>query len=242
MKLASLGHAARNNAAIKVRQPLSEVAFSVGQVHEADVIGKYAAVLQDELNVKAVRVLGSAGEAVSYALNPLPRQLGQKYESLFPQVRKALLALDAGEAGKALLEGQPVQVSVNGKTYEILPDEIEVRAQARSGLETAQEGAYLAALSTEIDEALMLEGLAREFVRNVQDLRKQFNFDIADRIEVTYQASDTLKHAVQAHKDYIMGEVLAVELVEAMPEKGAHQLDEPLSFEGQQVTLGLKKA
>ena len=91
MKLASVGHAARNKANRKVRQPLSEVAFSVGSADEARVVLAYSDLLEDELNVKHVRALDTAGEAVAYTLNPLPKQLGQKYGSRFPAVRKALL-------------------------------------------------------------------------------------------------------------------------------------------------------
>jgi isoleucyl-tRNA synthetase len=87
MKLASLGHSARNKSNIKVRQPLSEAAFAVGKAEE----GSYPTlpgILEDELNVKHVRLLGGDEEAVTYSLNPLPKQLGQKYRALSPKVRK----------------------------------------------------------------------------------------------------------------------------------------------------------
>jgi isoleucyl-tRNA synthetase len=182
MRLASLGHSARNQAAIKVRQPLAEAAFSVRSQKEVQALEKYAELLSDELNVKKVSALSSAGEAVSYSLNPLPKQLGQKYQSKFPEVRKAILAMDAQESAQALLNGEAIKVTVDKEDLEILPDEIEVRAEARSGLEVASEGAYLAALKTDLTPELVREGLAREFVRRVQDLRKQADFDIADRI------------------------------------------------------------
>lgn len=241
MKLASLGHAARNASAIKVRQPLGEVAFSVGLASEVDVISKYAELISSELNVKAVRALGSAGEAVSYKLNPLPKQLGQKYQSQFPKIRKALLALDADDAAAKLMDGESVQVTVNGDTLDILPEEVEVRAESKTGLVTASDGAYLAALSTDITEELALEGLAREFVRNVQDLRKQFDFDISDRIEVYYQASDRLTKALAEHGAYIMGEVLAEKFEEAAAPDGALTPDNAVTFDGEEVSLGLVK-
>jgi isoleucyl-tRNA synthetase len=241
LRLVSLGHAARNKAEIKVRQPLAEVAFAVGKAQEARVIEEYQDTLAEELNVKKVRALGEAGEAVAYSLNPLPRQLGSKYKDKFPLVRKALLALDPVEAAENLLDNQSVKVEVDGETLEILPDEVEVRADARTGLTVAQEGAYLAALSTELTPELVDEGLAREFVRRVQDLRKQLDFDIADRIKVYYQASDKLAGAVAAHQEYIMGEVLAVEMHGAAPPEDALKPDEAFSFDGEEVSLGLVK-
>jgi isoleucyl-tRNA synthetase len=239
MKLASLGHAARNQAAIKVRQPLAEVAFSVGSAQEAAALERYADTLMDELNVKSIRALGSAGDAVSYSLNPLPMQLGQKYQSDFPKVRQALLELDAAKAAAKLMAGGAVEVKLDGKTLEILPDEVEVRAEAKSGLTVASEGAYLAALSTELTEELVLEGLAREFVRRVQDLRKQAGFEISDRIQVYYQASEKLAKAVKAHADFIKGEVLATGMQSKKAPKDAYTPNEPLAFEGETVEVGL---
>ncbi len=240
MKLASLGHAARNQAQIKVRQPLAEVAFSVANQDEAQTLEANAGLLADELNVKKVRALGSTGEAVSYSLKPLPKQLGQKYKNLFPKISQAILALDASQAGPALLDGRPVQAVVEGIRLDIQPDEVEVRTEARQGLVVASEGAYLAALKTDLTPALLQEGLAREFVRRVQDLRKQADFDIADRIRLFVQASPGLASAIASQKDYLMGETLTVALVD-----GPIPADAPNSqaeFDGENVTFGILRA
>lgn len=193
MRLASLGHAARNKANRKVRQPLAEAAFAVGNAEEIPVVQAYADLLADELNVKRVRVLDATSEAVAYSLNPLPKQLGQKYASRFPAIRKAILDLDPEPAAKRLLNNQPIDVHVNGETYTILPEEVEVRVQAREGFAVASEGPYLAALVTDLTPELIQEGLAREFVRRVQELRKQADLDIADRIRLYYQATPGLE-------------------------------------------------
>ncbi len=238
LKLVSLGHAARNKAGIKVRQPLQEAAFAVGRASEQDVVTRYADLLADELNVKRVRVLSGQGEAVSYRLKPLPKQLGQKYKGLFPKVRQAILALDAETAAQRLLAGEPVAVEVEGQTCEILPDEVEVIMEAHGGLTVASEGAYLAALNTEITPELRQEGLARDFVRWVQNARKEANLDLADRIRLTYQAPEEIAAAVEAFRDYIMGEVLAVEMAAATPPESAFTTEAA----GGKVVLGIQKA
>lgn len=240
MRFASLGHAARNQAAIKVRQPLSEAAFSVAGTNEARALEQYADLLSDELNVKQVRALGSTGEAVSYTLNPLPKQLGQKYKGQFPVVRAAIIELDAETAARSLLEGQPVQVTVNGEILDIQPDEVEVRAEARSGLAVATEGAYLCALQTELTPELIKEGLAREFVRRVQDMRKQAGLDIADRIHLYLQASPGLAEAVNAHRDYIMGETLSLKISSSRPPDAA--ANATLEFDGEKAAVSISKA
>ncbi len=240
MKLASVGHAARNKANRKVRQPLSEAAFSVGNADEVRVLEAYADILEDELNVKHVRALNTAGEAVSYSLNPLPKQLGQKYGNRFPAIRKALLEMDAEMVARRLLNGQTVEVEVNGESLAILPEEVEVRAQAREGYAVASEGATLAALVTDLTPVLVQEGLAREFVRRVQDLRKQADLDISDRIRLAYQASSGLAAAVESFKDYIQGETLTVELASAAPLDGMAVVSD--EFDGESVTIGIAKA
>lgn len=237
MQLASLGHAARNQAAIKVRQPLSEVAFSVSNTDEARALERYVDLLADELNVKTVRALGSAGEAVSYSLKPLPKQLGQKYKGLFPKVSKAIQELDAEPAARKLLAGVPVQAVVEGIRLDIQPDEVEVRAEARSGLVVASEGPYLAALHTELTPELVHEGLAREFVRRVQDLRKQADYDIADRIRLYVQATPRLAEAIAEYRDYITSETLTMELHQSLPPEGAPTTT--AEFDGEQVTIGI---
>ena len=239
MKLASVGHAARNKANRKVRQPLAEAAFSVGTAEEMRVVETYADLLEDELNVKKVRVLDTTAEAVAYSLNPLPKQLGQKYGSKFPAIRKALLEMDAESAAKKLLAGQSLEVQVDGETFTILPEEVEVRATAREGFAVASEGAYLAALVTDLTPELVKEGLAREFVRRVQDLRKQADLDISDRIRLYYTATPLLTDAVQEFSNYIKTETLCLEMVNSTPEENLPATQD--NFDGQEVSIALKR-
>jgi isoleucyl-tRNA synthetase len=246
-RLASLGHSARNQAAIKVRQPLAQVDFSVTSREEAAALQRFADLLADELNVKQIHILGSTGEAVSYSLKPLPKQLGQKYKGLFPKVAQAIQTVDPELAARNLLAGQPVQVEVNGEILEVLPEEVEVRAEARTGLVVSTEGPYLAALHTGLTEALAQEGLAREFVRRVQELRKQAGFEIADRISLQIHATDRLAAAIHNHQDYIQGETLAVRLAlgklsasqpKSAPVEGETlQASADLDFEGEKANL-----
>lgn len=237
MKLASVGHAARNRANRKVRQPLSEAAFSVGNAEERPIVLKYADILEDELNVKHVRVLDAATEAVAYEIKPLPKQLGQKYGAQFPAIRAAILTLDGESAAHNLLENKPIEVKVAGEIYQIQPDEVEVRAMAKEGFAVASEGAYLVALVTDLTPELEKEGLAREFVRRVQDLRKTADFDIADRIRLKFQASPKLTDAIWNFSEYIQGETLTLDLSEG--EASADMSVINTEFDGETVLIGI---
>lgn len=240
MRLVSLGHAARNKANRKVRQPLAEAAFSVGNLEERHAVETYADLIMDELNVKKVHLLDAGSEVVLYNVKPLPKQLGQKYGNRFPAIRDAILSMDSEMAARTLLSGQPLRVTAAGETYDILPEEVEVRADARAGFAVASEGAYLAALVTDLTPALVREGLAREFVRRVQELRKQTELEVADRIKLYVDASPGLKEAIEAHYEYVTGETLTVQLTFGHPpESVAVTRDE---FDGETVTVGLVKA
>ena len=238
MKLASLGHSARNKANRKVRQPLAEVAYSVSNLEEQKAVEKYADILADELNVKHVRILDTAGEAVSFSLNPLPKQLGQKYGKDFPAIRKAILESPEEISARKLLAGDPITIEADGNSYDILPEEVEVRAQAKSGFAVSSEGAYLAALVTELTPELVREGLAREFVRHVQDTRKQKEFEISDRIELDYTSTPGLESAIQAFKEYIMGETLCVALRKTNSVDDEFVSDE---FDGEKLTFKITR-
>ena len=167
---------------------------------------------EDELNVKSVRALDTSGEAVAYSLNPYPKQLGQKYGSKFPAIRAAILKMDSEKSALNLLSGNSLHVKLDKEDLEILPEEVEVRMIAKEGFAVAAEGAYLAALVTDLTPELEEEGIAREFVRRIQDLRKQADFEIADRIQVVYKASKRLAEAIEHHKEFILGETLSTSI------------------------------
>ncbi len=240
MKMVSLGHAARQKANRKVRQPLAEAAFSVGNSDEGRALTSYADLIADELNVKKVRLLDASGEAVSFSVKPLPKQLGQKYGNKFPGLAKAITAQDAESAAKTLLAGQPLRVTLDGQAYKILPEEVEVHAQAKEGFAVVNDGAYLAALVTDLTPELVREGLAREFVRRVQDLRKTADLEVSDRIKVFVTASDGLKDAIEVHRDYVITETLTIDLKYGPSPAGtATAKDE---FDGETMEVGLVKA
>jgi isoleucyl-tRNA synthetase len=236
---ASLGHAARNKANRKVRQPLPEIAFSLTSPQEAELLTRYADLLGDELNVKKVRPLDAAGEVVSYTLNPLPKALGPKFGARFPELRAALLALEPEPAARQLLAGSPLHVKINGEEFEVSPEEVEVRVSAREGFAVSEEGGALAALRTDVTPGLLREGMAREFVRRVQDLRKSSALEISDRIRLFYTASPVLIEAIEQFRDYVMAETLATELSAGAAPEGAFSAED--EFDAETVKLALVK-
>jgi len=240
MRLASLGHAARAKANRKVRQPLAEAAFSMANLSERGVVKRYDEVLMDELNVKKVRLLDASTEALQHTVKPLPKQLGQKYGNKFPSIQKTILAMNSEEVAHQLLVSATLKVEVDGETYDILPTEVEVKSLAKEGFAVAEEGSYVAALVTELTPELIAEGMAREFVRRLQDFRKESGLDVADRIKVYLEATPLLKEAILRHNEYITGETLTVELSFSGPPENSKIITD--TFDGETVTIALLRA
>ncbi len=241
-RLVSLGRAARENANLKVRQPLASAQFVTREAKEAAAVKRLTPLIQSELNVKKVVVLEGAGDVIAYVLNPLPSALGKKFGKDFPKVQKTLregAQADVTRWAKALLNSENVTVEIDGQTYEVTPQEVEVKQKSAEGFTIAEEGGYLAALDTRLTEDLVLEGLAREVVRRVQTLRKEADFNIDDKIVVRYVASEKLGKAIDSFADYIRTETLSDKLEAKQPSDGFFNKDE--SFEGETLSLGVKR-
>ena len=179
---------------------------------------------------------------MTYSLNPLPMVLGKALKGDFPKVQKALREGDHADVqrwAKALLAGETITVEVDGKVFQVTPEQCEVLQSAAEGYAVAEDYGYVVGLSTTLTDELVREGLAREFVRRVQTLRKDADFNITDRITVTYQASDGLRNAVQAYRDYIQRETLADTLAEGAPVDGA--TSSAHDFDGETVTIGVRQ-
>ena len=239
-RLVSLGHAARNQAQIRLRQPLGEAAFAVPNDLEGDVIMRYAEIIKEELNVKKVRMLDAVREAAEYQLKPLPRQLGQKHGARFPELRSAVLALDADAAAQRLLNGDSIELKIGDERIEVLPSEVEIQISPRAGFTASAEGAYIAALVTDLDQELLQEGLANEVVRRVQELRKQAEFSVDDRIVLQYAGTDDLIEAIETHRAHIAAETLSIALERTEKPSGFASAD--YKFQEQELRVAISKS
>jgi isoleucyl-tRNA synthetase len=237
MRLVSLGHGARNRAGIKLRQPLAQALFKVRSESEAESLRHLTEQVLDELNVKELVILKDAGRVVDYLVSPVAHLLGKKHGAFFPKIRAALAKLDPAELAERLRVGESIAVEVEGQTVNLLPEELEVRTEAKEGYAVAEEAGYLAAISTALDEELIQEGLARELVRRIQTMRKEAGFRIEDRITTYYQAGPTLQEVLEALGQYIKGETLSTELIEGELPAGAYA--QTFKIEGEEITLSL---
>ena len=148
--------------------------------------------------------------------------------------------MDPMQIAAQVKAGQPIIINVNGTReddIQLAPDEVIVQAVPREGLVVAGEAGIVIALDTVLTDDLINEGLAREVIRRINDLRKSSGLDISDRINTVYEASPRLASAVAAFADYVRGETLTVELSEGEPDDGAASD----TFDGETLSVSLSK-
>ncbi|MBK8047325.1 MAG: class I tRNA ligase family protein [Anaerolineales bacterium] len=244
-RVTSLGHAARQNANLKVRQPLAQVVVRTRTPAEEAALHRLQQLVLDELNVKELSFTHASADLVDVAIFPYPKQLGQKYGKGYPKIKQAMTHLDQLELAGRFQAGETVEIVADGETFAVAPEDVEVRMSPRAGFSVAQESGYLVAVTTELDQALIQEGYARELVRRIQQLRKDAALDISDRI-VTYIADSDLMHEVLAHFGaYVRDETLSVELVQVHPAQGdslpAHLPQATFELGGREVAIAIGK-
>jgi isoleucyl-tRNA synthetase len=213
-ELARLGRAAREQAGIKVRQPLSEmvcVALTAGGSDQPGVVRHLDALtplLANELNVKRVTFASSSASLVSLVAKPNFRALGKKFGKHTNEAAAAVRALGA-DALVALEGGVAQHVTAGGETHPVTLDDVTIERQAAGGYVVQQDGARFAAVDPDVTASLRSEGLAREVVSRVQKMRKELGFAVSDRIVLGVTGDLAVEAAVREHQGWIAGEVLA---------------------------------
>ena len=242
-KVTTLGRAARESVALKVRQPVQQVIVRTRSGEENAGLERLRDLLLTELNVKELGFAGTAGDLVHVTVFPLPRQLGQKYGRGYPVIRSKFAEMDQRELAATFDAGESVTVAGEDQEYVVEPEDVEVRRTPRAGLSVAEDGGYLVAVTTTLTPELELEGHARELVRRIQQLRKDSDLDISDRIELMLSDTPLLSSLLSAHQDYVVSETLTLDVgfaSDVTELAGSETVSFSLGEE--EVTVGLKKA
>jgi isoleucyl-tRNA synthetase len=238
-QVVALGHSARNSRNVKLRQPLAR-ALIYRQSGASELDQELVDLVHDELNVKQVAFVDDVSDLVTYRLLPDNKVLGPRFGKRFPAVRGQLAALDPLAAVRRLRGGLPLEIEVEGEQLELAPEEVLVQEEPREGLAVASERDVTVAVDTVLTPELKAEGLAREVVRRVQNLRKEAGFDLDDRIVTTYQAEGELAEAIEAWLSLIAAETLSIELRAGAPDDGATVLEDRVA--GHPLRLGVRRA
>lgn len=213
LEIVSSGRAARSEAKIKVRQPLGKVEVILNDPGQRPWLESHADLMAEELNVKRVEFTEAADEYIDYELLPDLKKLGPKLGKNTPVFRKHLQTVNPAALLAEMTAKGEVSFDLNGTPLVITRDELLVRLKAKPGWAASQGAHAVVVLSTEINEELILEGLAREIVHAIQGQRKETGCEYTDRIEVGVVTEDAeLRAAVEKFSASIARETLAVSI------------------------------
>ena len=234
-QVVGLGRAARTAKGLKVRQPLRRVLVA-GDADTGRALERLGDLVLRELNVKTLEVCADRDELVVRTLKPNFRVLGRRYGRLVPQIRQALAELDGSAAAEELERGESLVLGVDGEQVVLDGQEVAVETRIREGLAAASEGGLTVALDVTLDRELVDEGCAREFVHQVQGLRKRSGLQVDDRITVAFRAPEPIRRALEQHGEYVRAETLCVAMKTEDDLEG-----EVVKIDGEEVNVAVRR-
>ncbi|MCS7085548.1 MAG: DUF5915 domain-containing protein, partial [Bacteroidia bacterium] len=224
----SLGRSIRRKHNVKVRIPLRKAMVVAHDAAEAEAVMAEKDLIMSELNVKSVEIV--LPNFLVKKAKPNFRLLGKKLGAKIKAVQAALEGLSAEEIASLEREGQIV-LSLDDGPVTLSAQEVELTTLAAPGLDVASDGKTTVALDVAVTEELKLEGTARELVNRIQNRRKDLDFDVTDKIRVVLSRNEAWNIAVQAYKDFIAAEVLAVSLeLDDVVEGAPIEIDEAVGW------------
>ena len=238
-RLASLAHGARQERKLPVRQPLARLQVAVPAAVRGPALDELLELLRLEVNVKTLEVVSSDAELVRLRARPNFRSLGKRYGKRTPAVAAAAASLGVDQL-RALEQGAPATIEVDGQAATFLPEDVVVEREVASDWIVASDGPYVAALDPHLTDALRREGTAREVVNRIQRLRKEAGYVYTDRIGVWMDGGAPVLEAALAHAEFIRGETLARRL-ELGARAPAPDLEQEVDIDGHGVVVGVQR-
>lgn len=193
---------------IRVRQPLQKL-IVVATDELREVLNRFESHVLEELNIKQLELLDSIDGYVSYEIRPVGKILGPKFGKDMKTITMLLEKQPAGKIAQNVIEGKNIVLKKDGKEWELIPEDVIVTKNSPENLIISDNDEPVLIVDTEITEDLLLEGLARDVVRHVQQIRKEIGLEIQDRIRVFLKGgNEVVRNAIDEHKVYICRETL----------------------------------
>ena len=209
--IASLVLSLRAKEKIKVRQPLHKIMIPVDNQQQKEEIEAVSSLIKHEVNIKNIELLEDASDILVKKIKPNFKTLGPKFGKDMKLITSAINAFNADDI-KNIEQNGSLDIEINGKNITLGIDDVEITSQDIEGWLVANEGALTVALDVTISEELRKEGIARELVNRIQNLRKESGFEVTDRIDVQLQNDAQVAAAINSNKDYIKSETLTEDL------------------------------
>ena len=209
--ICSLALSIRKKEKIKVRQPLNKIIIPVKSENEKEEIENAKSQILSEINVKSIEFLDKKDSLLVKELKPKFKLLGPRYGKIINAVAKEIKQLSNTEIEKLEIEGS-INLSVENTDVIISTDDVEINYKDIEGLSVATDGSQTIALDLKLSEELINEGITREIVNRVQNIRKNQGYDVTDKIEINIKNNKKIEEALNSNLDYIKGETLAIKL------------------------------
>jgi len=211
-QVCSLVLSLRKKENIKVRQPLNKILIPVLTDAMREEISHVSDIIKSEVNVKHIEFLGADDQTLVKQIKPNFKTLGKLLGPKMKLMAQEISKLQSNHIQTLEADGS-LMIELDGATFELTLDHVEIKTQDMPGWLVASEGDITVALDININDELRLEGIAREFVNRIQNLRKELGFDVTDRIKIEYQGDEEIIKSASLHHDYICNEVLANQFV-----------------------------
>lgn len=229
--LISLGRNVREETKIKVRQPISE---AILDGKNKNIIGDLTELIKEELNVKEIKFVDDLSIYMNYEVKPNFKVCGPLLGSSIKSFQGYVKNFNYGDI-KNLEEGNEVKINLDGKEITITYDMLDVRITSKEGFNSTHEGNNFIVLNTTLNKDLINEGIARELISKIQQLRKNKDFNIVDRINIYYSHNDEFEEAIEEYRDMIMKDTLAEQIDER------NDLTEEFNINGIEVKLDVAR-
>jgi len=224
-QVVATGHALREQAKQRVRQPLSELRVAATDPHQRDAVERLAPVILEELNIKRLTIAESLGDLTSIAAKSNFAALGPRYGKQVPAIAAALAAVPP-ELLRKLQAGESIALTVDGRIVDLAPSDVNIQVSTKAGWFVGDAGPVQVAIDATVTPELAREGLGRDVVRQIQQYRKDLNLEIQDRIAVTFHADDAeLARAIAEWESYIRQETLCDSLAAGSADKSGRWVE-----------------
>ena len=239
-RLASLARAAREEARIKVRQPLGRMQVAVPLAARGPAFDELLALLAAEVNVRDIEVVASDTALVRLRARPNFRSLGRRFGKETPAIAAACGSL-APEDLRALESGQSVALPFDGRTVEIMPEDVTVEREVTSDWLVQSDGPFVVALDPAVDDTLRAEGIVRELVSRIQRVRKDAGYEFTTRIALWIDGDAGALDAARNHAAFIREETLA-RVLHVGARSATADREQSADIDGMQVMLGVERS
>lgn len=211
-KITSMVLALRRKASIKVRQPLSTIMIPVLNEHQKEVVNAMSLLILSEVNVKAIKFVGNEDGVLVKKVKPDFKKLGPKFGKNMSFVAKSIASMSQNDILEFEKNGK-IGFDINGTQAEVEVCDVEIISEDIPGWLVSNDDVYTVALDITVTDELKKEGIAREIVNRIQNIRKDKDFDITDRIKIEISSNEATDAAIKQYEQYISKQVLADEIV-----------------------------